>query len=124
MKRLTIFLSLVLLLVATGCSSQSDAKASEVDTKELIADTKEIVAMAEDVYGSGREYTAEEEVEIEFYEEQYGEIEDTDIKLTVNSALMVAYDAKRLDGVEDTFARDFEYVNILIEEMENGAPLE
>jgi PBP1b-binding outer membrane lipoprotein LpoB len=124
MKKLTIFLSLVLLLLATGCSSESDAKASEVDTKELIADTKEIIEMAEDVYGSGREYTAEEESVINRYEANYEDIDDTDVKLLVNSALIVVYDAKKMSGVEDTFAKDLAFVNTRIDEMEKGAPLE
>jgi ABC-type Zn uptake system ZnuABC Zn-binding protein ZnuA len=124
MKKLTILITLVLLLVATGCSAQSDAKASEVDTKELIADTQEILETAEDVYGSGREYTAEEESDVNTYQDNYGDIEDTDIKLLVNSALMVVYGAKKLDGVEDTFAKDLSYVKTHIEEMAKGAPLE
>ena len=124
MKKLSIFLSLVLLLVATGCSAQSDAKASEVDTKELIADTQKIIKTAEDIYGSGREYTAEEESVVTAYEANYGDIEETDVKLMVNSALMVVYGAKKLNGVEDTFAKDLRYVTTLIDDMEKGAPLE
>lgn len=125
MKKLTILLTLMIVLLAvTGCSSQSDAKASEVDTKELIADTKEIITMAEDVYGSGREYTAQEESVINTYEANYEDIDDTDVKLLVNSALIVVYDAKRLSGVEDNFAKDLAFVNTRIDEMEKGAPLE
>jgi uncharacterized lipoprotein NlpE involved in copper resistance len=124
MKKLTILTALALLLIITGCNAQSSAKGAEIDTEEFIADTKEVVALSEEVYRTKREYTAEEEVDIEFYEEQYGSYEDTDTKLTVNYALLVAMGAKRLDGVDDTFARDFEYVNMLIEDYENGAHLE
>jgi PBP1b-binding outer membrane lipoprotein LpoB len=128
MKKLTIVMAFALLMIITGCSSQADssmaAKASEVDTKGLIADTQEILETAEDVYRSGREYTAEEKSVINAYEVDYGDIEETDVKLLVNSALMVIYDAKRLNGVEDTFAKDLSYVKTLIDDIEKGAPLE
>jgi uncharacterized lipoprotein NlpE involved in copper resistance len=124
MKKLTIFLALALLLIITGCNAQSSAKGAEIDTEKFIADTKEIVGLAEEVYNAGREFTATEESDINEYEVNYGEFEETDIKLTVNYSLLVAMGAKRLNGVEDTFAKDLQYVNQLIEDMEKGASLE
>jgi uncharacterized lipoprotein NlpE involved in copper resistance len=124
MKKGIIFIALIVGLLMTGCSAQSSAKGAEIDTEKFITDTKEVVALAEEVYRTQREYTTEEEVDIEFYEDQYGSYEDTDIKLTVNYALLVAMGAKRLNGVEDTFTKDYEYVSMLIDEMEKGAPLE
>jgi uncharacterized lipoprotein NlpE involved in copper resistance len=124
MKKGIILMALIIGLLMTGCSAQPSAKGSEIDTEKFIADTKEIVALAEEVYNAGREFTAIEESDINEYEVNYGEFEETDIKLTVNSALMVAMGAKRLNGVEDTFAKDLGYVNMLIDEMEKGAPLE
>lgn len=119
MRKLTILLAIVLTIIITGCNTQSSAKDVEakIDTEALIANTEKIIATAEEVYRNGREYTTEEEVDIEYYEEQYGEIEDTDIKLTVNSALLVAHGAKKLDGVEDTFDKDLSYVRQLIEDI-------
>jgi uncharacterized lipoprotein NlpE involved in copper resistance len=124
MKKLTIFMALALLLIITGCNAQSSAKGAEIDSEKFIADTKEVVALAEEVYNAGREFTAVEESDINEYEVNYGEFEETDIKLTVNSALLTVTGAKRLNGVEDTFAKDYEYVSMLIDEMEKGAPLE
>jgi uncharacterized lipoprotein NlpE involved in copper resistance len=124
MKKLKILMALALLLIITGCNSQSSAKGAEIDSEKFIADTKEIVGLAEEVYYAGREFTATEESDINEYEVNYGEFEETDIKLTVNSALLTVMGAKRLNGVEDTFAKDYEYVSMLIDEMEKGAPLE
>jgi PBP1b-binding outer membrane lipoprotein LpoB len=116
------FSIIILAFILTGCASETSTES--VDTKELIADTQEILETAEDVYRSGREYTAEEASVINTYEANYEDIEETDVKLLVNSTLMVVYGAKKLDGVDDTFAKDFSYVKTHIEEMEKGAPLE
>lgn len=116
------FSLIILAFILTGCASETSTES--IDTKELIADTQEILETAEDVYGSGREYTAEEESVINTYEANYGDIEETDVKLLVNSTLIVMYDAKKLNGVEDTFAKDLSYVKTLIDDMEKGAPLE
>jgi hypothetical protein len=124
MKKGIILIALIIGLLLTGCSSQSTAKGAEIDTEKFIADTKEIVGLAEEVYNAGREFTATEESDINEYEVNYGEFEETDIKLTVNYSLLVAMGAKRLNGVEDTFAKDLRYVNQLIEDMEKGASLE
>jgi hypothetical protein len=124
MKKGIILIALIIGLLLTGCSSQSTAKGAEIDTEKFIADTKEIVGLAEEVYNAGREFTATEESDINEYEVNYGEFEETDIKLTVNYSLLVAMGAKRLNGVEDTFASDLRYVNQLIEDMEKGASLE
>jgi hypothetical protein len=124
MKKGIILIALLIGVLLTGCSSQSTAKGAEIDTEKFIADTKEIVGLAEEVYNAGREFTATEESDINEYEVNYGEFEETDIKLTVNYSLLVAMGAKRLNGVEDTFAKDLRYVNQLIEDMEKGAPLE
>jgi uncharacterized lipoprotein NlpE involved in copper resistance len=124
MKKGIIFIALIVGLLMTGCSAQSSAKGAEIDTEKFIVDTKEIIATAEEVYRTQREYTTEEKVDVDFYEDQYGSYEDTDIKLMVNYALLASMGAKRLDGVDDAFARDFEYVNMLIEDYENGAHLE
>jgi hypothetical protein len=124
MKKGIILIALLIGVLLTGCSSQSTAKGAEIDTEKFIADTKEIVGLAEEVYNAGREFTATEESDINEYEVNYGEFEETDIKLTVNYSLLVAMGAKRLNGVEDTFAKDLRYVNQLIEDMEKGASLE
>jgi hypothetical protein len=124
MKKGIILIALLIGVLLTGCSSQSSAKGAEIDTEKFIADTKEIVGLAEEVYNAGREFTATEESDINEYEVNYGEFDETDIKLTVNYSLLVAMGAKRLNGVEDTFAKDLRYVNQLIEDMEKGAPLE
>jgi hypothetical protein len=124
MKKGIILIALLIGVLLTGCSSQSTAKGAEIDTEKFIADTKEIVGLAEEVYNAGREFTATEESDINEYEVNYGEFEETDIKLAVNYSLLVAMGAKRLNGVEDTFAKDLQYVNQLIEDMEKGAPLE
>jgi hypothetical protein len=124
MKKGIILIALLIGVLLTGCSSQSSAKGAEIDTEKFIADTKEIVGLAEEVYNAGRKFTATEESDINEYEANYGEFEETDIKLAVNYSLLVAMGAKRLDGVEDTFAKDLRYVNQLIEDMEKGAPLE
>jgi uncharacterized lipoprotein NlpE involved in copper resistance len=124
MKKGIILIALLIGLLLTGCSEQSSAKGAEIDTEKFIADTKEIVGLAEEVYNAGREFTATEESDINEYEVNYGEFEETDIKLAVNYSLLVAMGAKRLNGVEDTFAKDLQYVNQLIEDMEKGAPLE
>jgi hypothetical protein len=124
MKKGIILIALLIGVLLTGCSSQSSAKGAEIDTEKFIADTKEIVGLAEEVYNAGREFTATEESDINEYEVNYGEFEETDIKLTVNYSLLVAMGAKRLNGVEDTFAKDLRYVNQLIEDMEKGASLE
>jgi hypothetical protein len=123
-KKIFIFIALIVGLLMTGCSAQPSAKGAEIDTEKLIADTKEIVALAVEVYNTGREFTATEESDINEYEANYGEFEETRIKSTVNSALLVVASAKRLDGVDDTFTRDLRYVNQLIEDMEKGASLE
>jgi hypothetical protein len=124
MKKGIILIALLIGVLLTGCSSQSTAKGAEIDTEKFIADTKEIVGLAEEVYNAGREFTATEESDINEYEVNYGEFEETDIKLAVNYSLLVAMGAKRLNGVEDTFAEDLRYVNQLIEDMEKGASLE
>jgi uncharacterized lipoprotein NlpE involved in copper resistance len=124
MKKGIILIAIIIGLLMTGCSAQPSAKGAEIDTEKFIADTKEIVTLAEEVYNEGREFTATEESDINEYEVNYGEFEETDIKLTVNSALLAVMGAKRLNGVEDTFARDFDYVNMLIEDIEKGASLE
>jgi hypothetical protein len=124
MKKGIILIALLIGVLLTGCSSQSSAKGAEIDTEKFIADTKEIVGLAEEVYNAGREFTATEESDINEYEANYGDFEETDIKLTVNYSLLVAMGAKRLNGVEDTFAKDLRYVNQLIEDMEKGASLE
>jgi uncharacterized lipoprotein NlpE involved in copper resistance len=124
MKKGIILIALLIGVLLTGCSEQSSAKGAEIDTEKFIADTKEIVGLAEEVYNAGREFTATEESDINEYEVNYGEFEETDIKLAVNYSLLVAMGAKRLNGVEDTFAKDLQYVNQLIEDMEKGAPLE
>jgi uncharacterized lipoprotein NlpE involved in copper resistance len=124
MKKGIILIAIIIGLLMTGCSAQPSAKGAEIDTEKFIADTKEIVTLAEEVYNEGREFTATEESDITEYEVNYGEFEETDIKLTVNSALLAVMGAKRLNGVEDTFARDFDYVNMLIEDIEKGASLE
>jgi hypothetical protein len=116
------FSIIILVFILAGCASETSTES--IDTKELIADTQEILETAEDVYRSGREYSAEEESVINTYEANYEEIEDTDVKLLVNTALIVMYDAKKLNGVEDTFEKDLSYVKTLIEDMEKGAPLE
>jgi hypothetical protein len=124
MKKGIILIALLIGVLLTGCSAQSTAKGAEIDTEKFIADTKEIVGLAEEVYNAGREFTATEESDINEYEVNYGDFEETDIKLTVNYSLLVAMGAKRLNGVEDTFAKDLRYVNQLIEDMEKGASLE
>jgi uncharacterized lipoprotein NlpE involved in copper resistance len=123
-KKGIILIALIIGLLLTGCNAQSSAKGAEIDTEKFIADTKVIVGLAEEVYNAGREFTATEESDINEYEVNYGEFEETDIKLTVNYSLLVAMGAKRLNGVEDTFAKDLRYVNQLIEDMEKGASLE
>jgi uncharacterized lipoprotein NlpE involved in copper resistance len=123
-KKGIIFIAIIVGLLMTGCNAQPSAKGAEIDTEKFIADTKEIVALAEEVYNTGREFTATEESDINEYEANYGDFEETRIKSTVNSALLVVADARRLDGVDDTFAKDLRYVNMLIEDMEKGAPLE
>jgi uncharacterized lipoprotein NlpE involved in copper resistance len=123
-KKGIIFIAIIVGLLMTGCNAQPSAKGAEIDTEKFIADTKELIALAEGVYHAGREFTATEESDINEYEASYGEFEETRIKLTVNSALLVVADAKRLDGVDDTFASDLRYVNQLIEDMEKGASLE
>jgi hypothetical protein len=123
-KKGIILIALLIGLLLTGCSEQSSAKGAEIDTEKFIADTKEIVGLAEEVYNAGREFTATEESDINEYEVNYGEFEETDIKLMVNYSLLVAMGAKRLNGVEDTFTKDLRYVNQLIEDMEKGASLE
>jgi hypothetical protein len=124
MKKGIILISLIIGLLMTGCSKLPSAKGSEIDMEKFIADTKEIVGLAEEVYYAGREFTATEESDIDEYKTTYGEFEETDIKLTVNYSLLVAMGAKRLDGVEDTFANDLRYTNKLIEDMEKGVSLE
>jgi hypothetical protein len=119
-----LFIAVIIGLLMTGCSAQPSAKGAEIDTEKFIADTKEIVALAEEVYNAGRKFTAAEESDINEYEVNYGDIEETDIKLTVNSALLAVMGAKRLNGVDDTFSKDLQYVNMLIEDMEKGASLE
>jgi uncharacterized lipoprotein NlpE involved in copper resistance len=123
-KKGIIFIAIIVGLLMTGCNAQPSAKGAEIDTEKFIADTKEIVALAEEVYNTGREFTATEESDINEYEANYGDFEETRIKSTVNSALLVVADARRLDGVDDTFASDLRYVNQLIEDMEKGAPQE
>jgi uncharacterized lipoprotein NlpE involved in copper resistance len=124
MKKGIIFIALIVGLLMTGCSAQTSVKGAEIDMEKFIADTKEVVALAEEVYDAGREFTATEESEVNQYQANYGDLEDTYLKLTVNYALLVAMGAKRLNGVEDTFAKDLQYTNTLIEDMEKGAPLE
>jgi hypothetical protein len=124
MKKGIIFIALMIGLLMTGCSAQPSAKGAEIDTEKFIADTKKVVALAEEVYNTGREFTASEESDINEYEANYGDFEETRIKSTVNSALLVVADARRLDGVDDTFASDLRYVNQLIEDMKKGASLE
>jgi uncharacterized lipoprotein NlpE involved in copper resistance len=123
-KKGIIFIAIIVGLLMTGCNAQPSAKGAEIDTEKFIADTKEIVALAEEVYNTGREFTATEESDINEYEANYGDFEETRTKSTVNSALLVVADARRLDGVDDTFASDLRYVNQLIEDMEKGAPQE
>jgi hypothetical protein len=115
---------IVLVIMLTGCTSETTASKEEID--KFIADTKEMTALFEEVYNTQREFTTDEEREFNYYDVNYGKdsgfkgtpVTDTDIRLISTYTGLLYYDAKRMEGVEDSFARDLKTINESIADLE------
>jgi hypothetical protein len=101
--RLRKMIGFVLLAILLSACNNDATTASSFDTEQFIEDTEEIIAMSESIFYEMREPTVEEEASLDIYEMEYGELEETDTKMVSTYAMLLYYEAIRLEGVENTF---------------------
>lgn len=115
MKRLISFI--ILAFVLTGCATQTSTKETHEDYSKFIADTEELTALFQEVYDSKREFTTDEVRAVNRYDAMYGKDSDfkgqsdSDIRLITTFIQLLYFDAKRMEGVDDTFAKDLQEIN-------------
>lgn len=114
LRKLIEIIALAILL-----SACSNGAASEFSKERFIEDTEEVISISKNVYYNMRRPTTEEDVTVEWYQGEYGEIKDTNISLISSTASLLYLDAHRLDGVKNTFAENLDELETYLEEYKD-----
>ncbi|MGM0904278.1 MAG: hypothetical protein ACQEXB_24645 [Bacillota bacterium] len=105
-----------LVALAILLSACSNGASSGFSKERFIEDTEEVVSISKNVYYNMRRPTTEEDVTVEWYQNEYGEIEDLNISAISSTASLLYLDAHRLVGMKDTFAENLKELETYIEE--------